>query len=98
MTQTSKFTRRTLMTSTAAGAVILVLPLSAANTSIAVAETESAHALCLSSHDWLSRRLHDVIHDGGTTEFEKNTAIKSNACPHCATHIAAGEAGLIRAA
>lgn len=98
MTKTSKFTRRTLMTSTAASAAILVLPLSAVKTSAAVAETESAHFLCLSSHDWLSRRLHDVIHDGGISEFDKNTAIKSNTCPHCATHISAGEAGLIRAA
>lgn len=98
MTHTSTLTRRTMMTSTVAGAAVLVLPLTAANSSVAAAKNIDGNQLCLSSHDWLSRRLHDVVNDAGIAEYDKNSAIKSNTCPHCATHIAAGEAGLIRAA
>lgn len=88
-------TRRTMMTGTAAIGAATALPLSFLATAPASAHMPDDRALCLSSHDWLSRRLHDALARTDMDEAWRVNAVKTNSCPHCGVHVGAAETGLI---
>ncbi|MFD0915827.1 twin-arginine translocation signal domain-containing protein [Pseudahrensia aquimaris] len=90
-----EITRRTMMATTAAATAATALPLSLAAITPALARNRTQNDLCLSHHDWLSRRLHDALARTDVDEAWRNNAIKTNTCSGCGVHIGAADHGLI---
>ena len=96
----SNLTRRSLLTTTAAGAAAIGLGVKAASAfapNFERASVEHAahdHATCAHNHHALGHKLSTLIADPKVDDSVKNYAIKTASCPSCGTGIAPTGLGL----